>query len=268
MALGQNYNKKLIFRALRDAGDAILSIESGTFSIRSKSDNSPVTDADLVSDSIIRKALREISPDIPVASEEHSFNIHDDIIPAKFWLLDPLDGTKEFIKGNGEYCISLALIVNKRPAEAYIYAPSLKKMWFAAKNSGAFVTDSETTARLPLLNPAKNEALVLLRSRSHHNSAELEWYREASRSDTIRVKKQGSVLKFCMIAEGKADLYIKKGRIFGWDIAAGDLILKESGGLVLAYGTEMEILYKFDTSEMPFFVACGPRIKKPEQWLL
>lgn len=128
MAFGKNNKRKLIFRALQDAGDAISSIESAGYNIQTKSDSTPVTEADLLSDSIIRKALSEISPDIPVASEEQAFNTDNVDTPAKFWLLDPLDGTKEFIKGNGEYCISLALIVNNRPVEAYIYAPTLKTM--------------------------------------------------------------------------------------------------------------------------------------------
>ncbi len=268
MAFGKNNKRKLIFRALQDAGDAISSIESAGYNIQTKSDSTPVTEADLLSDSIIRKALSEISPDIPVASEEQAFNTDNVDTPAKFWLLDPLDGTKEFIKGNGEYCISLALIVNNRPVEAYIYAPTLKKLWFAIKNGGAYVMDRETPVGLPLLNHRKKKALILLRSRSHHNTAESKWYEIATNNTIIEVKEQGSAIKFCMLAEGKADIYIKKGRIFGWDIAAGDLILAESGGLLLAYGTEKKIAYKFDKSEMPFFVACGQRIENPENWLL
>lgn len=267
MAFGENNKRQLIFRALLHAGDEISAIESAPYNIRTKSDSSPVTDADLVSDSIIRKALSEISPDIPVASEEQAFNTDNADLPSKFWLLDPLDGTKEFIKGNGEYCISLALIVNNRPVEAYIYAPTQKRLWYAVKDNGAYLMDRETPVRLPLYNHRKNEALILLRSRSHHNTAESKWYESATNNSRIEVKEQGSAIKFCMLAEGKADLYIKKGRIFGWDIAAGDLILTESGGLLLAYGNDKEIAYKFDKSEMPSFIACGQRIENPENWL-
>jgi len=260
-------NRRIIFESLREAGNKIQRIESGDYNINTKSDKSPVTDADLISDSIIRNMLADNFPDIPVLSEEQSISRASIDKPSLFWLLDPLDGTKEFIKGNGEYCICLALIDKGRPVEAYIYAPSSDIIWFALKNRGAFVLNNEIPEKLPLLNTDSNRPLILLRSRSHHNLTESEWYNTASESETIEIREQGSAIKFCRIAEGRADLYIKKGTIFGWDIAAGDLILCESGGRLISYDSTHEISYSFDSSEMPHFLACGHRIKDPEKWL-
>lgn len=262
------YNKRIIFESLREAGDSIRRMEAVDYNINRKSDKSPVTNADLISDSIIRKALYNISPDIPVVSEEQPLKTENIEMPRKFWLLDPLDGTKEFIKGNGEYCISLALIEAGRPSEGYIYSPVQNILWYAIKDQGAFRLENDTREKLPSSHSFKeNNSWLLLRSRSHHNNREEEWHRQASVIKKISVDYQGSAIKFCRIAEGSADLYIKKGKIFGWDIAAGDLILSESGGRLIAYGPDREISYKFDKSEMPCFVACGHRVVNPERWL-
>jgi 3'(2'), 5'-bisphosphate nucleotidase len=267
MAFGQNNHRKLIIEALQDAGQAISAIEAGAYKISHKDDSSPLTDADLISDSIIRKALSNLSPDIPVVSEEQEVKTESIELPGKFWLLDPLDGTKEFIKGNGEYCISLALIISGRPVEGYIYSPVQKVLWYAIKGQGAFRLENTAKVRLPSLGSKEEKSWLLLRSRSHHNNKEETWYKKASENREIIINYQGSAIKFCRIAEGSADLYVKKGRIFGWDIAAGDLILEESGGKLAAYGNDREISYKFDKAEMPFFVACGHRVVNPENWL-
>ena len=254
--------------ALRKAGKEIRNFEkSGILDIKYKSDLSPLTIADDTSNSVITGILKNIFPDIPVLSEE------DDIKPETkgccdlFWLLDPLDGTKEFIKGNGEYCISLALIEKGRPVEAYIYWPTKKILWYAIKGEGAYRVKDKEASKLPLKNPDKKSTLLLLRSRSHHKHEEVLWYEKASLVKDIEIQQQGSAIKFCFIAEGSADFYIKKGKIHGWDIAAGDLILSESGGKLMAYGLTSEISYNYDKSEMPHFIACSYRIDKPENWL-
>jgi 3'(2'), 5'-bisphosphate nucleotidase len=257
-----------IISALRHAGEAMIHLEeSGDYKINNKSDQTPVTCADKISDSIIRKMLVRVYPDIPVISEEHSPSGLADINPFSFWLLDPLDGTKEFIKGNGEYCISLALIENKRPVEAYIYSPVDDKFRIAVKGMGAYRIVNDSLVKLPASDSREKESLLLLRSRSHHGKEEIDWLARASEHEEIESYEQGSAIKFCRIAEGNADLYVKKGRIFGWDIAAGDLILKESGGGIISFDTGKELYYNSGDLTMPHFLAYGSRINNPEHYL-
>lgn len=261
-------NMRIIFESLREAGDNIRRIESGTYIINNKSDKSPITDADLISDSIIRNMLSDNFKDIPVLSEEQSNSQGSNDKPSLFWLLDPLDGTKEFIKGNGEYCISLALIEEGRPVEAYIYWPAQMILWYAIKGEGAYRVEDNKASKLPINNKETGSPLLLLQSRSHTKNEEVLWYEKASLIENIEIQQQGSAIKFCHIAEGRADFYIKKGRIYGWDIAAGDLILSESGGRLMSYGLGGDIIYSFDKSEMPHFIACSYRIDNPAEWLL
>lgn len=254
-----------VYLALKSSGIAICNIEKSNYSVRTKSDLTPVTEADLESDRIICEALLRMYPTIPVISEETFSNrtINSD----KFWLLDPLDGTKEFIAGNGEYCISLALIENAQPIEAYIFAPRSDEFWFAKKNHGAYKLVNNKFIKLTASKSEKGP-LLLLRSRSHHNSLEENWYNRISEDRKINIEVQGSAIKFCRIAEGMADLYIKKGNIYSWDIAAGNLILRESGGDIIAYPDGKQIQYLSTEFKMPFFLAYSFRIKKPQDMLI
>jgi 3'(2'), 5'-bisphosphate nucleotidase len=233
-----------------------------------RQDFSPVTRADLESDSFIRGKLGKLTPGINVISEEEAKSWCIQSEYNKFWLLDPIDGTKEFIAGNGEYCISLALIDRDRPVEAYLHAPVSKITWFAIKGRGAYRLENNKAVKLPDKNTNGNKAFRVLKSRSHHAETESLWFERCSEKHMLESSVQGSAIKFARIAEGSADLHIKKGRIFGWDIAAGDLLLSESGGGMTAYPSGSEIVYYPGNKIMPEFLAYGHRISNPAVFLL
>lgn len=257
---------KKIISCVELAGTAIRAIEcAAEYKTEYKEDKSPVTEADLESDRIITEALSKICPGIPVISEE-SLRPPDN--SGKFWLLDPIDGTKEFIAGNGEYCISLALIDRGRPVEAYLHAPAGKITWFAIKNRGAYRLENNKAVKLPDKNTNGNKAFRVLKSRSHHAETESLWFERCSEKHKLESSVQGSAIKFARIAEGSADLHIKKGRIFGWDIAAGDLLLSESGGGMAAYPSGSEIAYYPGNKIMPQFLAYSHRVSNPAVFLL
>lgn len=257
---------KNIISSVELAGTVIRAIEKkATYTTNYKEDNSPVTEADLESDRIICKALAKICPEIPVISEE---SLRPSENSEQFWLLDPIDGTKEFIDGNGEYCISLALIEKGRPVEAYLHAPVIKLTWFAIKGRGAFRLENNNAVKLPDKSISGGEAFRVLKSRSHHSEKEQDWFNKVSEYHRLESLVQGSAIKFGRIAEGSADLHIKKGRIFGWDIAAGDLLLSESGGGIASYPQGDKINYLPSNAVMPEFLAYGSRINNPGGWLL
>jgi 3'(2'), 5'-bisphosphate nucleotidase len=258
---------------LYKAGESVLSFTNeGTIKVKRKADWTPVTSADLASEKIIKSELQNLTPDIPVVGEESEKMAFEERKNFKsVWLLDPIDGTREFIAGNGEYCICLALIRDKLPVESYIYAPASKEFWYAVKNNGAFKVAEQGSNSLPLdhypTERDQNDNIRILKSRSHHNFAERRWIRKVRKNTSIEVNKQGSAIKFCRIAEGAADFYVKKGRIFEWDVAAGQLILEESGGGVIDFGSGKPIKYNTASLKLHPFLAYGSRIKDPYSWL-
>ena len=212
----------------RLAGEGILQIYQGDFDVQLKADASPLTEADLAAHEIIMKGLTILTPDIPVLSEEQA-NIDWSVRQTwqQYWLVDPLDGTKEFIKKNGEFTVNIALIENGKPILAVVYAPVLDKLYFTDK-SHAFLTTAEK-ANIPLLVCNNTQRLKVLVSRSHP-TAELSAYLE--QLDNYETLEVGSSLKFCMIAEGLADLYPRLGPTMEWDTAAGQCIAEKAGARV------------------------------------
>lgn len=197
---------------------------------RLKADESPLTLADHESDEIITKGLQSLYPQIPLISEEGkhtAYEIRKDW-PA-FWLVDPLDGTKEFIKRNGAFTVNIALIVNKQPVIGVIYAPVLQTLYYGTVGSGAFKQE-ENQAPVSIQVNRKQEQLIAVGSRSHADPAEEEVLKPYDVVDTISI---GSSLKFCLVAEGKADIYYRHGPTMEWDTAAGQAIVTASGGKVL-----------------------------------
>lgn len=195
-----------------------------------KDDQSPLTLADQLSNEIITKGLQALYPQIPVLSEEgkHTpYNIRKDW--PVFWLVDPLDGTKEFIKRNGEFTVNIALLVNRLPVLGVIYAPVLQTLYFATPDQGAFRQEINKTP-VPVKVNAKKHNLVSVGSRSHADPAESEILKSYDIQENISI---GSSLKFCLIAEGKADIYYRHGPTMEWDTAAGQAILQAAGGKVL-----------------------------------
>ncbi len=196
---------------------------------QTKSDNSPVTAADYVSHKAILKFLMALTPDIPVISEESENPIH--VSSNKFWLVDPLDGTREFIAKTDDFSINIALIENNRAVLGIIYAPVFDASYYAIQNQGAFKKQgNQLPEKLQVKKIDKNKPVVIA-SRRHANNEKLQQF-FASIGSYERISR-GSAIKFCLIAEGKADLYPRFGETFFWDTAAGQCIVEEAGGQVI-----------------------------------
>jgi len=194
-----------------------------------KADHSPLTIADREAHRIIESALKKLHPLIPVLSEEGKHTAYEERRQwSVFWLVDPLDGTKEFIKRNGEFTVNVALIQNNLPVAGVIYAPVLKTLYYATQADGAFRQEDGQEAKKMHTN-RKTQDLIAVGSRSHADVAEEEVLSQYSIQDKVSI---GSSLKFCLIAEGKADLYYRHGPTMEWDTAAGQAIVQIAGGTV------------------------------------
>jgi 3'(2'), 5'-bisphosphate nucleotidase len=250
-----------IVHLLENAGKEIMKIYSNDeFNIRIKEDNSPVTQADLESDRLIKSGLSEITPGIPVFSEETKetdFKLRSKWNP--LWILDPLDGTKEFIAKNDEFCISLAMVFDKQPVAGFIHSPVTTETWMAVKGEGAFLFKEGERIRLPFLTPSGAYRINI--SRNHHSEKEAVWIKNLSNKHDIIISVQGSAVKFCKIAEGISDIYPKFSLIHEWDIAAGHLIIEESGGIIIETKTLKPPVYNKEDYFQPPFIAFGSRIK-------
>jgi 3'(2'), 5'-bisphosphate nucleotidase len=220
-----------ICAAARQAGALILDIyeASAACSLSDKEDGSPVTAADVMGEQCISRALRALTPDIPVVGEEaHAAGRCPDV-RERFWLVDALDGTREFIHRNGEFTVNIGLIEQGQPVMGVVYAPALGTLYAGALSTGAFL-EQEGQRRPIRCRVGDSEAVDVVGSRSHGNAPAMEAFLNAH---TIRnYIGVGSSLKFCLVAEGKADLYPRLGRTMEWDTAAGHAVLSASGGSV------------------------------------
>lgn len=256
-----------IRKILKKAGDTIIKYyREENITVEIKSDNSPVTIADLESEKIIIEALSKLTPEIEIVSEESADGSKASSEKDQFWLIDPLDGTREFINKTDEFCIIFSLIKNGIPVEGYIYAPIWNTLWYAVQGEGAWMVSDNEKVKLP--SNIKEGDFKILKSRSHHGHGEDQWIKKAEHKTKLSSKSQGSAIKFCLIAEGKADFYIKTGPIYEWDIAAGSLLLKESGGGLIDIKNGKEPVFTGHSKTVPYFIAYGHRIDDPRSWLL
>ena len=191
-----------------------------------KADHSPLTLADKEANKIIEKGLRETYPEIPIISEEGKDIPYEERKSwNEFWLVDPLDGTKEFIKRNGEFTVNVALVRNKKVVLGVIYAPVLNTMYYGAKDFGAYKIENGNKVSISVGN--KKEKRIAIGSRSHNSPEDEKVLSQYSITDRI---SKGSSLKFCLVAEGTADIYYRHGPTMEWDTAAGQAILEAAGG--------------------------------------
>lgn len=245
---------------LAEASASVMDVyRSADFSIHCKPDKSPITRADHLSNSIIIGRLSELAHSIPVISEETThlpYSVRRDY--REVWILDPLDGTREFVGHNDEFCICLALVRERRPVAGFIMAPVTGDLWYAFKGKGSFHEKDGIITRLPLQSPPSSP--VVLVSRSHHNSAEKEWIEKYMARTGGTVTSLGSALKFCRLAEGRATVYPKFGPINEWDVAAGDIILTEAGGEIIETASEQRPQYNKESLVQPHFVAKSDKI--------
>jgi 3'(2'), 5'-bisphosphate nucleotidase len=240
--------------ALRSAGSAVMDIYRSDFSVEQKSDKSPVTLADRHSHEILTAFLKKRYA-FPVLSEEGKDIPYETRRTWEaFWLVDPLDGTKEFIKRNGEFTINVCLVRRGRPVFGIVYAPAKEVLYYASQSDGAYKIDAGTARRLPL--SAARSQFVVVGSRSHATPAfETVADRLRKRYGDVSIISAGSSLKFCLVAEGAADLYPRYGHTMEWDTAAGQVIVEEAGGGVINPETGAPLSYGKESLLNPPFVA-------------
>ena len=242
-----------VIRIARDAGQAILDIYGTDFEIRDKPDASPVTEADEASEAIIRSGLESLSPGIPIVSEEAASRGRIPKIATRFWLVDPLDGTKEFVARNGEFTVNIALIEQRQPVLGVVFAPALDCLYGGAEGVGAFV-EREGIRKSIRCRACPDAGLTVVASRSHGDAAALDAF--LAQRNVARVSDAGSSLKLCLVACGEADLYPRLGRTMEWDIAAGHAVVNAAGGRVTSL-EDANIEYGKPGFENPHFVVSG-----------
>ena len=238
------------------AGQAIMAIYARDFTSETKADASPLTEADLASHRILVDGLQRMTPDIPVLSEE-SADIPWETrqVWERYWLIDPLDGTKEFIKRNGEFTVNIALIENNQPVLGVVFAPALGRLFSAASGLGAWhqhvlldSADLQLSAASSIAVHARSEGEVwrVVGSRSHAGEGMAEWLAELGEHELVSM---GSSLKLCLVADGTAHVYPRLGPTCEWDTAAAHAVVLEAGGQVLnaedqplLYNTKAEYL--------------------------
>ena len=237
---------KEIIELIQNAGKEVLNIyNSGDFQVEIKKDNSPLTKADLISNQILMDGLKKIES-LPILSEECELNYRERKDWKKFWIIDPLDGTKDFIAKNGEFTINIALIENNLPILGFIYAPALGDLYWAVKNSGAFKNGKK------IYNNLERKDLIGTHSRFHSNLKTTNFLKN---NNISIIKEFGSALKFCKLAEGVVDIYPRHTGSMEWDIAAGDIILNESGCGMRSIDTNEHFKYNKKSLLNDFFVA-------------
>ena len=246
-----------------EAGKKILHIYETDFSVETKSDDSPLTLADKMGHDKIVSFLKETN--IPILSEEGkhlSYNERKDW--KTFWLVDPLDGTKEFVKRNGEFTVNIALIHNGSPIMGVIYVPVKAELYFAMKDLGSYkisrdavISDLddliEKSIKLPIEYNRENYVIVGSRSHSSVETEEL-FYEKKKEHGNVDFMAVGSSLKFCMVAEGKADAYARYAPTMEWDTGAGDAICRMAGFQVLQYNTDIPLRYNKKNLLNPWFL--------------
>ncbi len=215
----------------REAGAAILRYFRRDFAVDHKEDRSPVTEADRAADAIIAAGLREFTPDIPVITEEEvAEGVAPTVVGTRFWLVDPLDGTREFINGRDEFTVNIALVDKGEPVIGVVYLPVQDQLYTGRAPGAACLSEAGGPARPIAAREAPTEGLSVVASRSHAKMDELKAF--LAGKNVAEFLAAGSSLKFCLIAEGKADLYPRLGTTMEWDTAAADAVLRAAGGHV------------------------------------
>jgi len=262
--------------AAKRAGEAILEVYDSDFAVEQKDDKSPLTLADKRSHEIIEKVLEQTvtvnNSTVPILSEEGKEIPYDERIKWEyFWLVDPLDGTKEFIKRNGEFTVNIALIHKHKPVLGIIYIPVKDVFYFATINFGAYKLENsgiltenlsieeliDKSQKLPL-NSNDKTTLTVIGSRSHTSEEFTEFVKQLNQKhENVEFISSGSSLKLCLVAEGKADVYPRFGPTMEWDTAAGQAIVEQAKGTVMEAETNEPLNYNKSNLLNPFFIVSG-----------
>jgi 3'(2'), 5'-bisphosphate nucleotidase len=240
----------------RTAGNAIMRVYAGDFAVERKDDNSPLTAADLAAHRAIVDGLHVLSPQIPVLSEESAVQAGWDERRrwARYWLVDPLDGTREFVKRNGEFTVNIALIHEHRPVLGVVFAPALGELYWAWRGGHAYFSTNSQSGDNPLRTRKRGDPLLIAGSRSHADPRLTAALVKLGAHD---LKPLGSSLKFCRAARAEVDLYIRYGPTSEWDTAAGQCVLEQAGGGVTDFsGTPLRYNAK-ESLLNPDFLAFG-----------
>lgn len=247
-----------IVRISKLAGDEIMKIYVQDFQVFEKADDSPLTMADKNANDIIIKELVKLYPNIPYISEEvKTLDYSERKNWESCWIIDPLDGTKEFIKKNGEFTVNIALVKNGKPVLGVVYIPAQNVVFYAEEGKGTFKqSGNEVAIKLPKRNfDESKESLTIVASRSHL-SADVEDYVSDLEKQGKKVEfvSAGSSLKFCLIAEGIADIYPRLAPTMEWDTAAAHAVCTEVGVSVINFETKEEVRYNKENLLNPFFI--------------
>ena len=245
-----------------EAGDKIMEIyNADDFDVKVKSDDSPVTAADEAADAIISAGLRAAFPDVMLVTEEQAES--HTARGETFLIVDPLDGTKEFIHRHGDFTVNIAYVENGVPQRGVVYAPAKNRMFFtqadgqSVEETGSFALD--TIGDVTPMNVAKsdNGALLVVASKSHLTDETKDYIAKYAVAD---FKSAGSSLKFCLVATGEADLYPRVGRTMEWDTAAGHAVLLGAGGQVVRFDDHSPLTYGKEDFANPYFIAYAPGV--------
>ncbi|SFT95880.1 3'(2'),5'-bisphosphate nucleotidase CysQ [Sedimentitalea nanhaiensis] len=256
----------VIRRLAIEAGEKIMEIyQSEDFDVKVKSDDSPVTAADEAADAIISAGLRAAFPDVMLVTEEQadSHSTRSDT----FLIVDPLDGTKEFIHRRGEFTVNIALVEKGVPTRGVVYAPAKQRMFYtladgqSVEETGDLNLDQAGPTRAIHVSDADNGALMVVASKSHRDQATDDYISKYNVKD---MKSAGSSLKFCLVATGEADLYPRVGRTMEWDTAAGHAVLAGAGGQVVRFDDHSPLVYGKAGYANPFFIAHAPGVDLKE----
>jgi len=229
------------------AGERILTVYNEDFHVEQKADNTPLTAADMAAHRAIVDGLTSLTPDIPILSEESEhISFAERQSWNEYWLVDPLDGTREFIKRNEEFTVNIALVRGHEAVLGVIYAPVLGKIYYAAKGKGSYKRVALNKAQAIHVQATRRDKLIVAGSRSHHSREFKKFIEHFPAHEQINM---GSALKSCLVAEGKIDIYPRLGPTSEWDTAAAQCIVEEAGGMLtdtsmqrLQYNTKSELL--------------------------
>lgn len=253
----------VLARIALDAGELIMQVYATDFDVERKGDDSPVTEADEKAEALILAALADADPTLPVIAEE---SVAAGKIPEhgnRFALVDPLDGTKEFINRRGDFTVNIALVERGVPTRGVVYAPARKRMFYtladgpSVEEYGPFDTARPGEVSPITVSAPDNAALMVVASKSHRDQATDDYIAKYAVRD---MTSAGSSLKFCLVATGEADLYPRLGRTMEWDTAAGHAVLAGAGGTVVRFDDHTPLQYGKDGFENPFFIAYAPGV--------